>query len=474
MKALLNFILMVSLISCSMDIQPPEIVSYSPPHNATVPSSCPVSVCFSNSMNKDKTQKAFVLVYGEYGDSSVKGNFAWSNNDTVMTFTPELPLRNGYYRLIIEKTACDTHNNTLVTQHISNFTIGLDTIPPEIQSLQPVDCSENISLNTSITITFSEPMDTASVEKNIRFTPSFDYTCIWNTANTILTITPYKPLLFNTWYQINISQCEDLSHNTMIQPVTCRFRTGSEYIRPLITGLYTTSISQNMAQSENFTVYQGANINDEIIITFSEPIDTSSITSSFIISPQTSWDAYWDNSNQTCTICFPQPLEVNTRYEIRINTNLKDIAQNTLLNDLCVYIVTNGNLSRTVLISELECMLYEQKALTPLSVTDLGNEFNQNTTYEFTVKFSTPVLRNSVPDNIKIQCLYGEQPEISGNINQYRWIDDSQTLKLTISAIEGGNVYKLTFKGGTDGIKSAYGIPMQNDVWYIFYFHPVD
>lgn len=474
MKVLLNIILMVSLISCSIDITPPEIVSYSPPHNAIMQTSCPVTVCFSKSMNTDKTQKAFVLVYGEFGDSSIKGNFAWNNNDTVMTFTPELPLSNGYYRLIIEKTACDTHNNTLVTQHISSFTIGPDTIPPEIQSLQPVDCSENIALNTSITITFSEPMDTASVEKNIRFSPSVDYTCIWDTANTILTITPYKPLLFNTWYQIDISKCQDMSHNMMIQPVTCRFRTGSEYIRPVITGLYTTSISQNMAQSENFTIYEGANVNDEIIITFNEPIDTSSITGSFSISPQTSWDAYWDNSNQTCTIRFQQPLAVNTRYEIRINTNLKDVAQNTLLNDLDVYIVTSGNLSSVPSIYKLECISHEQKALTPLSVTDLGDESNENTTYEFIVQFSGPVLRNSIPDNIKIQCLYGEQPEISGNINQFRWIDDSQTLKLTIAAIEGGNVYKLTFKGGTDGIKSINGIPMQNDVWYIFYFHPVD
>jgi len=474
MKALLHFTCMVSLISCSVDITPPEIVSYSPLHNAIVQSSCPVSVCFSKSMNKDKTQKAFVLLYGEYGDSSIKGNFAWSNNDTEMTFTPELPLSNGYYRLIIEKTACDTHDNTLVTQHISNFTIGLDTIPPEIESLQPDDCSENIALNTSITIAFSEPMDTASVEKNIRLSPSVDYTSMWDPANTILTLTPYKPLLFNTWYQIDIAKCEDLSHNMMIQPVTCRFRTGSEYIRPVITGLYTTSISQNMAQTENFTIYEGANINDEIIITFNEPIDTSSINRAFIISPQSTWDSYWGNLNQTCIIHFPQPLDVNTRYEIRINTNLKDVAQNTLLNDLCVYIITNGNLSSIPSITNLECLIHEQKALTPLRVTDLGDESNENTTYEFTVHFSAPILRNSVPDNVTIQCLYGEQPEISGNINQFRWIDDSQTLKLTIAAIEGGNVYKLTFKGGTDGIKSSNGIPMQKDVWYIFYFHPVD
>jgi len=473
MKTLLYLTLILAFISCGMDITPPEIVSYSPAHNAMIQSSCPVTICFSKPMNKDKTQRAFTLLYGEFGDSSIKGSFAWSNNDTVMIFTPELPLSNGYYRLIIEKSACDTHGNTLVTQHISNFIVGLDIIPPEIESLQPADCSENIALNTLITVTFSEPMDTTTVEKNIRFTPSIDYTCIWNDAHTVLTIQPYTPLLFNTWYQIEITKCQDISHNTMIQTVTSRFRTGSEYIRPIITGLYTTSITQNMAQNENFTVYEGANINDEIIITFNEPIDTSSITRAFIIYPQKSWDVYWENVNQMCTIRFPQPLEANTRYEIRINTNLKDVAQNTLLNDLCVYIVTNGNLSNIPTITQLQCMAQEQRILAPSNVNDLGDEFNANNTYDFTVQFSTPMLGNTVPDNVKIQCLYGEQPEISGNINQFRWID-SQTLKVTIAAIEGGNVYKLTFKGGTNGIKSINGISMQDDVWYIFYFHPVD
>jgi len=473
MKSLSYLIFVLSFISCAIDITPPKIVSYSPTHNAVVQSSCPVTICFSKSMDKDKTQRAFILLYGEFGDSSIKGNFAWSNDDTVMTFTPELPLNNGYYRLIIEKSACDTHGNTLITQHISNFTIGLDTIPPEIQSLQPADCSENVPLNTLITAVFSEPMDTSSVEKNIRFTPSIDYTCTWNDAHTVLTITPYTPLLFNSWYQMEIAKCQDISHNTMIQTVTSRFRTGNEYIRPLITGLYTTSIQQNMAQNQNFTVYEGANINDEIIITFNEPIDTSSITRAFVIYPQNSWDAYWENANQTCIIRFQQSLEANTRYEIRINTNLKDVAQNTLLNDLCVFIVTNGNLSTIPTITQLQCMAQEQRILTPSNVNDLGDEFNANNTYEFTVQFSTPMLRNTVPDNIKIQCLYGEQPEISGSINQFRWID-TQTLRLTIAAIEGGNVYKLTFTGGANGIKSINGISMQDDVWYIFYFHPVD
>lgn len=474
MKALSYLILIVTFISCGMDITPPEIISYSPPQSAVMQSSCPVIVSFSKPMNKDKTQKAFLLSYGEFGDSSIKGNFSWSNNDTIMTFTPQLPLVNGYYRLIIEKTACDTHANTLVTQHISCFTIGEDTIPPEVLSLQPVDCSENIPLNASIVTVFSETMDIPSVEKNIRFSPSIDYITNWDTTHTILTITPYTPLLFNTWYQIEISKCEDISQNTMVKSVSARFRTGSEYIRPLITGLYTTSISQNMALANNYTVYEGANIRDDVIVTFNEPMDTSSITKALIISPQINWDAYWENSNQICSIRFSEPLHPNTTYELLINTHLKDIAQNTLLNDLCVYIVTNGNLSSIPSITKLECMVNEQKILIPSTVIDLGDECNPNNTYEFKVKFSTTILRNSVPDNVKIQCIYGEQPEISGSINCFRWSDNDQTLTLTVAAIEGGNVYKLTFKGGSNGIKSINGISMQKDEWYMFYFHPVD
>jgi hypothetical protein len=469
--------LLISL-SCSYDITPPEITSYSPSNGTVVAQPCPVIIHFSKSMDKDVTQKSFSLLYGEYGDSLTEGNFSWENNDKTLIFSPEISFKNGYYRLVIDKSAQDKHNNTLTKQHISYFIIGQDVIPPEVRSIQPADCSENIPLNNSLVILFSESMNTVSVQKNIRISPSIDYIYAWDSLNTTLTIIPHSPLLFNTWYQLELSpECADIHNNAMVNAFTSRFRTGIEYIRPTITGLYMTSIPNNMASSGNFQVYEGANINDTLTISFNEPIDTSTILKALSFSPSITWNSFWENSNQTCTIHFTQPLLINTQYELIINSNLKDISNNSLLEDLCIYFVTNGINSQPPSIIQMKCIDTSEgeKILIPNEYNTMGNEVTtQNNTYTFAIQFSTDILRHTVPDNIKIEFLYGEQPEDYGIIGQYQWIGGSQDLRLTINAIEGGNVYKLLIKGGSNGIQSINGVNLQDDVWYLFYFNPMD
>jgi len=473
MKPWVLIITLFFATSCIVQTNPPEIIFFTPPPNAVLSQPVPILISFSKSMDKTKTQKAFALLSGIYGDSSVKGYFAWTKHNTLMQFIPEEPLSNGYYRLILTNTACDAHDNSITTQLLSSFVIGSDIIPPEIMAVYPANASESIPLNTPILITFSKCMDTPSVEKNIRFSPSVEYICTWNDLHTVLTITPQRPLLFNTWYTMELSQCQDIYHNSMINPVSLKFRTGQEYVRPYISGLYTTSITQNMATGTNGSIYNGANIIDDIIIIFSEPVDTASLASAFTITPSVNWNAYWEQSNQQCTIKFTQSLQPHTLYELVINTTLKDTAQNTLEQDCVVYIVTDGSLSQYPTIVSLQCV-NPSHTLVPFQSNYLETEQSSNNTYSFAVQFSAAMVRSSIPENIIIQCLYGEDPNKSGSISRYIWSNNNQNLQLDISALEGGNVYKLTFKGGYNGIQSTNGISLQEDIWYIFYFSPND
>ncbi|GAB4220015.1 MAG: hypothetical protein Kow00102_05640 [Spirochaetota bacterium] len=258
----------------------------------------------------------------------------------------------------------------------------------------------------------------------------------------------------------------------MINPYISRFRTGLEYIRPTITGMYTTSITQNMASGPNYTLYEGANIIDDIIITFSEPMDKATLVPALSFSPQATWNAYWENSNQQCTIKFTQPLQMNTQYQIVINTNLKDTAQNSIFDNRIIYFLTNGEQSQQPTIEQLQCLdpIY---TLIPFQNSNMGTEHTSDNTYTFTVQFSTQILPASVPENVIIQCLYGEEPDKSGSISRLKWLDNNRTLEFDLSAIEGGNVYKLTFKGDSGGITSLNGIAIQ-ETWYLFYLESND
>ncbi|MCX8123626.1 MAG: Ig-like domain-containing protein [Spirochaetes bacterium] len=480
MKANVYVVMLTLMIffSCGYDITPPRIVSYIPGNGTSAPTSTSIQITFSKTMNKDITQKAFSLMYGETESIHINGKFEWSDSNQIMTFIPEKELIPGYYRIIVDKTACDTHNNTLVTQHLSRFYAGFDYTNPSVTNSSPQDGALNIPLNAIITIHFSEPMNIQSVQKNIRISPAFGYTVLWDNQFTTLILYPHEPLLFNTWYSITIpTNCTDIAGNSILNQYEFRFKTGTEYVRPQITGIYTTSIAENMAQALNFTIFEGANINDELILQFSEPVDESTLLNALIINPAVSWQPLWNTLYTSCTIRFAQSLQPNTQYELLLTTSLKDKAGNFLSDNRCIYFITNGPLSQRPEIIHVVCneTVNGQVQLGPYSqINNLGQELTvQNNSYTFTITFSMDILRNSVPDNVRIEYLHGEQPEMSGNIRSFQW-GSSRILTLTIAAIEGGNVYKLTVKGGDSGITAYTGIPLKENMNYIFYFEPQD
>lgn len=100
----------------------------------------------------------------------------------------------------------------------------IDTTPPFVVS----DAPEGSGVGTApaITITFSEPMDEASVVQAFSMTPAMNGNFTWNTAGTVLTFTPARPLVPGTAYGVTISTAaKDLAGNAMTAPKTFVFTT---------------------------------------------------------------------------------------------------------------------------------------------------------------------------------------------------------------------------------------------------------
>jgi parallel beta-helix repeat protein len=67
-------------------------------------------------------------------------------------------------------------------------------------------------------------------------------------------------------------------------------------------------------------------IDTQIVIEFTEPMDTDSVESSISVSPYFEFTCLWSDDNKTLTITCEEPLEYKTLYTIFISTKAKDLA----------------------------------------------------------------------------------------------------------------------------------------------------
>ncbi|MCG2827222.1 MAG: right-handed parallel beta-helix repeat-containing protein [Thermoplasmatales archaeon] len=107
------------------------------------------------------------------------------------------------------------------------FMNPIEYIPPTVNSTSPDNGDINVSVNTNITITFSEPINKLSVEGNITISPETgikNYS--WGGNNKTLTLTPSSNLSSYTNYNVTINTAiKDLSKNSLQNPYIFLFRT---------------------------------------------------------------------------------------------------------------------------------------------------------------------------------------------------------------------------------------------------------
>ncbi|MDI6916343.1 MAG: NosD domain-containing protein, partial [Thermoplasmatales archaeon] len=107
------------------------------------------------------------------------------------------------------------------------FMNPIEYIPPNVISISPSDDEIDVPVNTSITITFSEPVNKLSVIGNITIAPfvEVDYYC-WSNNNKTLTLIPASNLSSYTNYTVMITtNVKDLSQNSLQAPYVFSFRT---------------------------------------------------------------------------------------------------------------------------------------------------------------------------------------------------------------------------------------------------------
>lgn len=144
------------------DADAPTVLSNAPAANAmAVPTNAVLSVSFSEAMNKATVDAAFSI------SPAVAGTALWDGTDTLRTFQPSAPLApSTQYTVTVGVGARDRAGNALAAPFTFTFTTAAaaDTTRPTVVSTSPALGEMGVATDTKLSVTFSEPMDKASVQ----------------------------------------------------------------------------------------------------------------------------------------------------------------------------------------------------------------------------------------------------------------------------------------------------------------------
>lgn len=218
---------------------PQVLYCYPDDGNTDIPINCIVTIIFDRAIDTDSVVDALVI------QPDAPGNYNWSNGNTKLEYTPSDYLQpNTKYTVIITTLAKDSEGNPLQESYTWSFTTGegADTTGPWVESVNPDNAAPDVQINTNVSITFSEPMNTTSTENAFLLSdgsmPPVNGTFSWN-GNT-MTFDPDNDLAYDTQYYVTVDTgARDASNNPMLSDSNSSFRTIEEHpVVPVQGGVY--------------------------------------------------------------------------------------------------------------------------------------------------------------------------------------------------------------------------------------------
>ncbi len=265
---------------------PPTVTGTSPADGATdIAITSTASLTFSEGMDTTSTEGAFSIV------PSVAGTFGWNTGNTVLTFTPSSDLAySTTYTVTVGTGAQDAAGNPLASAASFGFTTAAapDILAPTVTGTSPIDGATGVATTASVSVTFSEEMNTTSTEGAFSISPSVSGTFGWNSGSTVLTFTPSDNLADATTYTVTVDTgAQDVAGNSLASTTSFNFTTGTPPGAP--SGLIATGgdtvidlIWQAPASGgtpTSYQLYRGA----------SSPVDTSGSPVATIAAPIASY-----------------------------------------------------------------------------------------------------------------------------------------------------------------------------------------
>jgi len=240
-----------------------------------VPLDHPITIAFSDPMNPA------TFVYASYPDPG-GWMVTWTNGDTVVVLDHDDFEESTVYAFEIVYLE-DINGKPLDAGPVSNpFMFETAPQPPYIVQTEPGDSELVTDLDRNITVLFSEPMNTSSVSFFI--VPDHGgwvWTENWFQNDTLLVLEHSAPFVELIQYLAGISQATDKSGNPLVPgPV------------PNPWSFATTCVCPEILETYPMNAMFGVPTDVDIIVNFSEPMDTSSVVWSVNPDPG-GWTLTW-------------------------------------------------------------------------------------------------------------------------------------------------------------------------------------
>jgi methionine-rich copper-binding protein CopC len=406
------------------DYQGPQITLTSPADTeAFVQLDADVEVTFSESI--ETSSIAFTCSPDPGGWSS-----SWSNGDTTVTLSHNSFDGGTTYSFGID-IAKDMAGNNLVAGALANpftfVTIG-DIAGPIITVTSPVNNAVDIGLDSNITVTFNEAVNPLTLDYFCTPDPG-GWSQTWGNGNTMVSFS-HNPLEAGTLYTFYITALEDLSGNDLNPgpvPNPWSFTTSGDLIAPYIT--LTSPVHDEI----------DVGLNSNIVITFSEPIYTSSLD--YICTPNPGgWFENWNNEKTTMTLLH-DPFEKATLYTFQVY-NVKDF---------------NGNDMGSGVVPNPFSFMTEGDLVAPeiISTSPADNELNVRLDSLIVITFSEPMDKSSVD--------YTCSPDPGGWFES--WSRGDTVFTIIHNPFEIGTSYTFELTSGKDLVGNNLSSGTSSNPW---------
>ena len=319
------------------DFIAPTVSSTTPANGDTgVAINSAITATFSETMQSSAMNTNTFTVSN--GKRNISGTVSYS--DKTATFTPSSTLSDSTtYTARITTGATDLAGNALASDYTWSFTT-VDTTAPTVSSTSPAEGETGVAINSTITATFSEEVQSSTINTNT-FTVSDGSGNISGTVSyndTTATFTASGNLSHSTTYTARISTgVRDLAENAMSSDYTWSFTTTGDADPPTVSS---TSPPNGGA---------GVAINRAITATFSEEMQSSSIdTNTFTISDGSdNISGSVSYNDMTATFTPSSNLSSYTPYTARITTGVKDFGGNAMASLYTWSFMTTGDVDFT-------------------------------------------------------------------------------------------------------------------------------
>lgn len=289
----------------------PEVETISTPNGATdIAIDEPVTMTFTEPM-LESTVEDITLTQG--GSPVSISSRELSADGKTLTLSHGNLTNNTTYTLTIPTTVTSQDYFGLKNDAVYTFTTVPADAAPVVKSTSHTNGSEDVSRTDDIVLTFSKPMDVASLsgvtlvgEQNVPLTIEM------SNSNKTATF-KHQQLEYGTEYTLTVPTTVKAADNTLIaQNISYTFTTIYAPTKPVIT-------SSSVTDTET-----GVSVTSGFVITFDKAMDVSTFDNIRLMKGDTpvTLSTTVTNGNKTITLGHPK-LENNTQYTLIIPTTVK-------------------------------------------------------------------------------------------------------------------------------------------------------